>query len=221
MQLDPNTTEPVDAGGAAPLPEDGATSTRTFILLAIGLAVVFLCLAGGLGFYAFVLQPQQRAAQKTQAAAIVLTNTQIAMLNANIQKTAAVTATPVPPTATALPSDTPLPVKTAEAGGIASPTPLLAFTATNTPLAAAVSNTPAVTPSVTFTVAPSKTGPTPTKTKVVATPTLLVIGIKTATPTQLPGTGFADEAGVPMLIVLSVALVGVAVIVRRVRLGLR
>jgi len=219
MQLDPNTTQPVDAGGAAPLPEDGANSTRTFVLLAIPLVLVFLCIAGGLAFYAFVWGPQQRVAKETQAAAIVLTNTQIAMLNANIQKTAAVTPTPPPPTATTVPSDTPLPVKTAQAGGIASPTPLLAFTATDTPAAAAVTNTPAVTAPPTFTPSPTKTGPTPTKVKASATP--LGGSVKTATPTQLPGTGFADEAGVPMLIVLSVALVAVAVIVRRVRLSLR
>lgn len=219
MQLDPNTTEPVDAGGAAPQPEEGANSTRTFLLLAIPLVAVFLCIAAGLAFYALVWGPQQRTAKETQAAAIVLTNTQIAMLNANIQKTAAVTPTPVPPTATATPAptDTPLPVESPQAGGIASPTPLLAFTPTFTVQAAAASNTPTVATSPTNTPTVTKTGPTPTKTKATATP----YAYKSPTPTQLPGTGFADEAGVPLLIVLSVALVGVAVIVRRVRLSLR
>ena len=216
MQSDLNSTEPVDAGGTGPLPDEGAGSTRTFLLLAIPLVVVFLCIAAGLAFYALVYSPRQRSASATQAAAIILTNTQIAMLNANIQLTAAVTPTPVPPTDTPVPAtDTPLPVKSPEAGGVASPTPLLAFTSTSTsPVSAAATDTaapPTITPS------PTKTGPTPTKVKPSATP----FGFRTPTPTQLPGTGFADEAGVPMLILLSVALVGVAVIVRRVRLSMR
>jgi hypothetical protein len=216
MQSDLNTTEPADAGGTGPLPQEGAGSTRTFLLLAIPLVVVFLCIAAGLAFYALVWNPRQRSTSATQAAGIVLTNTQIAMLNANIQRTAAVPATPVPPTATAIPpTDTPLPVKSPEAGGVASPTPLLAFTPTNTQAGGAAATNTAVPP--TATPSPTKTGPTPTKVKPSATP----FGYKTPTPTQLPGTGFADEAGVPMLILLSVALVGVAVIVRRVRLSMR
>jgi hypothetical protein len=47
-------------------------------------------------------------------------------------------------------------------------------------------------------------------------------GLATSTPTPiLPGTGFADDAGVWGLVFLGLGLIAVVVIVRRVRMSLR
>jgi cytoskeletal protein RodZ len=230
MQLDSGTDiEPTEAEGAAP--EEGAGSNRTFILLAIPLVVVFLCIAAGLGYYAVVLGPQQRHTKETQAASIVLTNTQIAQQNAAIQQAQAATPTPVPPTVTPVPpmaSNTPQPSKTALAGGVSSPTPLLAVTGTKTSVASATTAPSATTASGAVSTAtptkvssPTKLGPSATPGKGTPSVTPLVGGLKTATPTQLPGTGFADEAGVPLLIIVSLALVAVVLVTRRLRLSLR
>jgi hypothetical protein len=225
MQLEPNPDTP-STDGEAPLPEPGATSNRTFIFLAIPLVIVFLCIAGGLGYYALVLGPQTRHAKETQVAAVVMANnTQIAIQTAAALKPPMPTSAPTlpPPTNTPapLPTNTAQPAKTAQAGSVASPTPLLAAAASNTPVTSATAvTTPAGAgvSSPTPIGSPTKTGPTATAGK-TATP--LVGGLKTATPTQLPGTGFADEAGVPTLIVVALGLVAVAVVVRRLRFSLR
>jgi hypothetical protein len=224
MQLEPNLDNP-STDGEAPQPEEGApTSNRTFILLAIPLVLVFLCIAGALGYYALVFAPQQRHSKETQVANVLMqNNTQIAIQTAAAQKpTATVPPTLAPPTDTPVPppTDTQPPPQTPQAGAIASPTPLLAGAPSDTPVPAptnTVVNTPAgaAVSSPTPLGLPSKTS-TPGKS-----PTPLVGGLKTATPTQLPGTGFADEAGVPVLIVVALGLVAVAVVVRRLRLSLR
>ena len=227
MQLEPNLDNP-SPDGEAPQPEEGGTPTsnRAFILLAIPLVLVFLCIAGGLGYYALVMAPQSRHARETQVANVIMqNNTQIAIQTEAARQ---------PPTPTmlptlALPTNTPVPpptntqpAKTAEAGSIASPTPLLAVTASSTPVSVATNTTVPTAAGGAVSSPPPLTSPTkigsatPGKT---ATP--LVGGLKTATPTQLPGTGFADEAGVPALIVIALGLVVVAVVVRRLRFSLR
>jgi hypothetical protein len=229
MQLEPNTDiESNEPEGEAPLPEGGAGSNRNFVILIGALIVVFICLAGGLGAGA-VWMGQQRHVSETKVAVVNLTNAQVATLNAQP------TATPVPPTkalptATTAPSNTPQPVKTTQAPSTpATATPLLAVTASNTPevTVAAATNTPAAgaqnTKTSTVAVSPTKTSPTATPGKGTPSATTQPNSLtKTATATQLPGTGgFADEAGVPMLIVLAVGLVGVTFIVRRLRHSLR
>jgi hypothetical protein len=46
-------------------------------------------------------------------------------------------------------------------------------------------------------------------------------GTATRQATALPGTGFADDAGVPGLVILGIALVGVVIIARRLRMAVR
>ena len=225
MQLEPNLDNQ-NTDGEAPQPEEGATSNRTFILLAIPLVLVFLCIAGALGYYALVYAPQQRHAKETQVANVIMqNNTQIAIQTEAAQKPPTATLAPTlpPPTDTPVPpTDTAQPVKTPQAGSVASPTPLLAGAPSDTPVPP--TNTAVKTPaggavsSPTPLGAPTKIGPSATPGK---SPTPLVGGLKTATPTQLPGTGFADEAGVPALIVVALGLVVVAVVVRRLRFSLR
>lgn len=233
MQLEPDTTvENPDAGGEAPPPEEGApASNRNFYFLIGALVVVFICLAGALGVGAY-MTGQNRRANETKVAVANMTNAQAATLNfiAQNQPTATPvppTATPVPPTATQAPSATPQPSNTPQAAVI-SATPLLAMTASNTPEVSATpatvtAGTPAAaaqgskTPTATV-----KAGTTVTPTKGTPSVTPLVNSLtKTATPTQLPGTGFAEEAGVPMLIVATLGLVAVTVAVRRLRHSLR
>jgi len=225
MQLEPNPDNQ-STDGEAPQPEEGATSSnRTFILLAIPLVLVFLCIAGALGYYALVFAPQQRHSKETQVANVIMqNNTQIAIQTAAArQPTATIPPTLPPPTDTPVPppTDTPVPtVQTPQAGAIASPTPLLAGAPSDTPVAAPT-NTVVKTPAGAAVSSPTPLG-SPVKTSTPGkSPTPLVGGLKTATPTQLPGTGFADEAGVPALIVVALGLVAVAVVVRRLRLSLR
>src|SRR5512136_585020 len=132
MQLEPNPDNQ-STDDEAPQPEGGATSSnRAFILLAIPLVLVFLCIAGALGYYALVFAPQQRHSKETQVANVIMQNkTQIAIQTAAAQKPTATTPPTLPP-----PTDTPVPppptdtlvptARTPEAGAIASPTPLLA-----------------------------------------------------------------------------------------------
>ena len=118
---------------------------------------------------------------------------------------------------------------------------MVASTDTDTP----EPETPTLEPSQTLVVeslTPSATGPTPTASKTPSptrlggrTATPLVGGLGTVTPpnasletgtprpgsTQLPATGFADEAGVPGLILLGFALIAVVIVARRLRLSLR
>ena len=102
----------------------------------------------------------------------------------------------------------------------------------NTQVAQAVTQTAgAQFPSATSPATRTATGtPTRTQTPVVVVPTATAtvtpgapstISVTTFTPTvtALPTTGFADEAGFPMLIVLAGVLILVAIVARRMRLG--
>lgn len=90
----------------------------------------------------------------------------------------------------------------------------------------------------TATAGPSPTGATPTRvasrtpspvagTQVAqvtttGTPGTSVPGpTSTAGPSELPDTGFAEDVGVPGLIILGLALIAVVIVVRRLRLAIR
>lgn len=84
------------------------------------------------------------------------------------------------------------------------------------PATATLTASPVVRPSDTPTSTPTSTptpGPSPTSTP-TRTPT--AVG---AQPTALPETGFADEAGVPSMLMGSLVLIAVLVVVRRLRLS--
>jgi len=191
---------------------------RPFIIaVVVMIAFLFLgvlCIGG----YAFFIAPGQSAARRAQAATVNAQNTQIALENL------LASVTPDTPT----PDETQVALEateTATAGE--SPTPVVAATETDTP--------EPITPEPTNTLVvetPSPTGPTPTASKSPTPPKLsgrtatpLGSGFGSTTPqpgaTQLPATGFADEAGVPGLILLGFALIAVVIVARRLRLGLR
>jgi glucose/arabinose dehydrogenase len=170
-----------------PLPEESAN--RTFIMAAAGLGGLLILSMICLAVYALVLAPRQQEARETQAALIILQNTEVAQ------------------------------TQTAEA---AEDTPTSIPTVTNTPLPTAT-----VTPTQVV-VLPSDT-PTPFTTLPTIDPLTATAAAQatadaeaggataTATPTALPATGFADEAGIPTLILFGALLVIVVFVARGLR----
>lgn len=79
------------------------------------------------------------------------------------------------------------------------------------------------TPRPTSTLPPTQPPPsTPTLGAPTETPTAEATRglILTPTPSGLPDTGFADDVGLPGLVIVSLALLGIVIISRRVRLGM-
>jgi glucose/arabinose dehydrogenase len=176
--------EDFEMGG--PLPEESAN--RTFIMAAACLGGLLILSMICLAVYALVLAPRQQEARATQAALIILQNTEVAQ------------------------------TQTAEA---AEDTPTSIPTVTNTPLPTAT-----VTPTQVV-VLPSDT-PTPFTTLPTIDPLTATAAAQatadaeagetaTATPTALPATGFADEAGIPTLILFGALLVIVVFVARGLR----
>ena len=193
--------EPFEPVG--PPPEE--SQNRVFVLVALGLGGLFIVGLILIALFAFVIAPGQRrarsaaatgTAQGNQALAQVLTETALAGLGGE-DKTQA-------PPATAI-------------GAAVTNTPLIPPSATNT-LPPTNTHTPGPSPTV---AAAASASPQPLKTR---TPTpSLVGGVKTATrlptSTALPATDFADDVGVPGLILLGVGLVAVLIVARRLRMS--
>jgi hypothetical protein len=208
--------EPAMMEGAPP-PEE--SSNRTFIVLALLLGGAFIVGLIFLGLYAFVIGPRQKETRQAQAATVAAQNTQIAL-------NGLMSSTPNTPTPDA--SATALSLAQTAAANI-TPTPVVRASATPTVTA----GTPGATldPAALTAAAPLGAGTqtagggsaTP-KAGASKSPTPLVGGLTGGTPTpssQLPGTGFADEAGVPTLIIATLALIAVVILARRARLSLR
>jgi hypothetical protein len=177
---------------------------RTFIILAIALGGVFLIGLLCIGVYIIFIGPRQQQARLAAAAAVMTQNAQIAL----------------DATASAMPTSTPPDTPTEPPTATASPTEVIIVPTTPPP----PTSTPTPIQVVQVTDTPSPTGPTPTGPTPTRTPTPLV-GVltptRTPTPTRLPDTGFADEVGIPGLILLGFALVAVVIVARRLRLSLR
>jgi len=212
-----------------------ASSNRTFIIL-LGLMIAFLFLGVlCIGGYAVFIGPRINAARQAQAATVNVQNTEIALQNL----LASVTPNTPTPDETLVALDL-----TLTAAAQDSPTPVVAATDTDTPEPATETVEPINTLVIDETATATPTGPTPTAslsptpTKLGGrTATPLVGGLGTVTPqtgigtpqgvtpqpgaTQLPATGFADEAGVTGLIILGFALIAVVIVARRLRLSLR
>jgi hypothetical protein len=200
--------EPLEPVG--PPPEE--SQNRMFVLLALGLGGLFILGLILIALFAFVIAPGQRRARSAAATgtaagnialAQALTATQLAVLGGG-DKTEA-------PPATAV-------------SAAATNTPLIAASATNTLPPSNTAAPSATKPSATPGLAGVGTGtPQALKTR---TPTPSLVGtVRTATPTRrptataLPTTGFADDVGVPGLLMLGAGLVAVLFIARRLRLG--
>lgn len=214
-----------------------ASSNRTFIILvAIMMGFLLLAILTICG-YIFFIGPRITSGRQTQVAQVNATNTEIALQNL----LASVTPDTPTPDQTLVALDLTLTAAAQE-----SPTPVVASTDTETPTPELETETPAFEePTNTLVVeelTATPTGPTPTASKTPSptrlggsgrTATPLVGGLGSVTPatdetgtprpgaTQLPTTGFADEAGVPGLIILGLALIAVVIVARRLRLSLR
>lgn len=178
---------------STPPPEEA--SNRTFLIVAgvlAGLIVVsIVCMA----LYALVFVPRQREQEATMVAEVNAQNTQVALAAAQTEEASRFTNTPtmtsIPPTETTTPTSV-VAVPTDEAGG---PTP----------------NSRTATVAALLTQA--------AEAQLTITPS----------PSALPDTGFMDEVvvpgvgnlalviGVPGLIIISLVLVGVIILARRLR----
>lgn len=76
---------------------------------------------------------------------------------------------------------------------------------------------PTSTPFPTETPTLSPTAEQPTETPTPEATRGLII---TPTPSGLPDAGFADDVGLPGLVIMGLALIGIVIIARRVRLGM-
>jgi type IV secretory pathway VirJ component len=170
-----------------PLKEE--SNNRTFIIAAGILAgVVFLSIAC-MAAYALVILPRQKAATAAHEATIQAQNAQVAQ--AMTQTAEAAFWTP-----TALPS--PLPTATSTPPTL-SPTPVVAL------VTAASTATSTLNPMALLGLLATQTA--------IANKTAAAM----VTATALASTGFADEFGLPGLIVLAVVLVVVILLARRLR----
>lgn len=163
------------------------SSNRTFVLAAAGLGALLVLSMVCLGVYALVIAPNQEQARIARATEIVLENTETAR---NLTQTAAAEEA----TATPLPSDTP----TATEEVTETPTQVVVI--------------PTETPLTTLQTVEPQTATAAAQATLDAEQATL-----TATPTALPATGFADEAGLPGLLMMGAALVAVVFLARRLR----
>ncbi|MFP3852694.1 MAG: hypothetical protein ACLFWD_00220 [Anaerolineales bacterium] len=170
-----------------PLPEE--SSNRTFLLVAGGLGGLLVLSMICLGVYALVIAPAQQERALQQPTEIALQNTETALELTEAAAAADATDTPVA-TDTPQPTDTPAP--------------------TDTPTPTEVVVLPTETPFTTLsTLEPQTATAAAQATADAMTPS--------ATPTALPATGFADEAGLPALLLMAAALVAIVVVARRLR----
>jgi hypothetical protein len=174
------------------LPEE--STNRTFIYAVAGLGALLLLSMVCMALYVLVLAPRQREVAEQRPTEIALENTRVAQeLTETAQAARA--------TATSEPTEEPIPTN--------SPTPTqVVVIPTNTPL-------PSATPVSTL----SEEDQTATA---VAQQTADALGggdvpTPTPTPTALPSTGFADEIGLPGLVLLGAMLVVVIFFSRRLR----
>jgi LPXTG-motif cell wall-anchored protein len=190
--FDDNQFEPLEEEQ----PEDGKSKgpgNRPFIVIIGILAGIFLLSLAALAAYAFLIQPQQRAAHADQVALINAQNTATAAAATSAAQTQAVTNTPlptkVPPTSTPVPSTS---------------TPVVAVaTATLAPVEAKDMQSRTQTVAALLSAAGGAS----------------ITGTPAATSTALPKTGFADEVGLPGMFGIALALIAVIFFARRLRVS--
>ena len=170
-----------------PLPEE--SSNRTFLFVAGGLGGLLILSMICLGIYALVIAPAQQERALQQPTEIAMQNTQTAI---DLTETAAAEEA----------TDTPEPTETLEPS--ATPTE----TAEPTEVVVIPTETPFTTLS---TLAPQ------TATAAAQATLDAAAQSATATPTALPATGFADEVGLPVLLLMAAALVAIVIVSRRLR----
>ncbi|MEJ2411406.1 MAG: hypothetical protein P8Y34_00195 [Anaerolineales bacterium] len=167
-------------------------SNRTFLIVAGILGGILLIALLAIAAYAVLVLPGRDTNQQTQAAEIIATNTAIAEQAQLTAIAKQVTMTPTN-TATLPPSDTPTLTPSSTS------TPVLA--PTNTPTPSDGTSDPAATATVAALLTQQAGGDA----------TLV------PTATALPDTGFADDFGVPGLVLIAGVLVVIIILSRRLR----
>jgi hypothetical protein len=170
-------------------PPENGANNRSFMILAGILGAITLLALIFIAVYAAVLRPRQLSSRSTQEAKLFAQNTQVAQ---------AITQTAAAANFTATPTQTRLP-------------PTATATRTPTPVVAVPTNTRVVAQGDprTATVAALLTQ----AAGIQRTPTARV------TTTALPTTGFADQVGVPGMLALSILLIAVIFLARRLRMA--
>jgi LPXTG-motif cell wall-anchored protein len=200
-------------------PPPSRPDNRGFILVVSILGGLFLlallCMAG----YVAVVLPKNRAQQSTQAAQINLANTSTVSALTQAATLAVKSPTPVPPTVTLTSTPTLKPTPTF--------TPVLAIaTSTLAPAHESVDPRTATVSALLTQAAQAKlTGTSESVDPRTATVSALLTqaaqakltGTSLPTSTALPKTGFAEDLGIPSLLGLTVLLLAVIFVVRRLR----
>jgi hypothetical protein len=187
-----------------PQPEEGEGSNRTFLIAAIILGGIVLLSLICMAVYALLILPGQNKAKisaEATNAVIASYSTATAVVDQLTQAASLYTPT-TPPTETPLPPPTSTPVLAPEL--TATPGGIDAGTATQDAL-------------LTQLAISQKTGtPKPATPGNALTATALAKIAATKT-SQLAGTGFADEVGLPGLFLAALVLVAVILLARRLR----
>lgn len=181
-----------DDFGEAPLPEE-SNNNRTF-MIAVGIlgGIILVSIACLGGVYLFSKQ-SRTTAQQAQAALGVTQTAAVAMETVNAALTATFDAAILPTTTATLPPTATPPV--APASPTSTPNP----------------SDPAGLAAGTFAAATATVGAAYTQAAIAAQYTVA------PTTTALAGTGFADEYGLPGLVVMTLAFVIVILFARRLR----
>jgi cytoskeletal protein RodZ len=171
--------------------EEERSPNRAFITAVAGIGGVLILSLICLGLYTLVIAPRQREAAEQRPTEIALTNTEVArLLTATAEAAAAADETPTPTSQVA--------------------------TATNTPGAS-----PTATEVVVLTTStPTTIGPQTATAQAQATLNAAAqqAATATSTPTALPGTGgFAEDIGIPGMLLLAAVLVTVIFVARHLR----
>ncbi len=180
----------------APPPEE--SNNRTFLIVGgIFAALIFLTLVCG-AIYFLYFGPRITARRNATQAAIEATNTQVVMNLTATAEVALFTPTPLP---TLTPTNTPIPTVLP----VNSPTPVIVSGAS--------------VGTATATTDPATLAAMQTQLAQQMTSTALLVGAA-STPiagAAMPKTGFFDQIGLPILIILALALILVIFLARRLR----
>ncbi len=194
--LDDYETDPVAPDPVSPAAGAASAANRPFYIALGVIGGAFLLAIIAMAVYAAVVLPQRSAAREQAAALVNAQNTATSQaatqVEAAMQFAPTDTATPVPPT------ETPAPSATAVIAYTATPIP------TDTPASIIGADMLARTATVSALLTEAAGG-------------VLAAGAA-VTPTALPKTGFAEDAGVPSLFGAAVLLMAVIFLVRRLRL---
>ena len=188
-----------------PMDEGEEKPNRTFITAVAAIGGLLILSLICLGVYTLVIAPRQREARERLPTEVSLTSTEHARL---LTETAIADVSPVAV------DDTPTPTSTTAA--------------TPTSTAAMPTSTPAITltPTEVVIVATSMSTIQPTEDPLVATAQAQATinaaqqeaATATSTPTALPGTGgFADDIGIPAMLLLAAVMVTVIFVARHLR----